>query len=105
MSDETGPGIGHNSEQENAQGENTRTINVGGGIAAERLRSIVDRIERLEEEKKALSSDIKDIYAEAKSAGFDNKVLRELIKIRKLEPAEVEERETLLDVYRRALGM
>ena len=76
-----------------------------GGIAADRLRSIVERIERLEEERKALSSDIKDIYAEAKSAGFDVKVLRQLIRIRKQEAAEVEEQETLLDVYRRALGM
>ena len=76
-----------------------------GGIAADRLRSIVDRIERLEEERKALGSDIKDIFAEAKSAGFDVKVLRQLIRIRKQEAAEVEEQETLLDVYRRALGM
>ncbi len=76
-----------------------------GGLAADRLRSIVERIERLEEERKALASDIKDIYAEAKSAGFDVKVLRQLIRIRKQEPAEVEELETLLDVYRRALGM
>lgn len=76
-----------------------------GNIAADRLRSLIERIERLEEEKKALSSDIKDIFAEAKSAGFDIKVIRQLIRIRKLEPAEVEEQETLLDVYRRALGM
>jgi uncharacterized protein (UPF0335 family) len=76
-----------------------------GGVAADRLRSLVDRIERLEEERKALSGDIKDIYGEAKSAGFDVKVLRQLIRIRKQEPAEVEEAETLLDVYRRALGM
>jgi uncharacterized protein (UPF0335 family) len=76
-----------------------------GGVAADRLRSIVERIERLEEERKALASDIKDIYAEAKSAGFDVKVLRQLIKIRKQEAAEVEEQETMLDVYRRALGM
>ncbi|HTB48307.1 MAG TPA: DUF2312 domain-containing protein [Acetobacteraceae bacterium] len=76
-----------------------------GGIAADRLRSLVERIERLEEERKALGSDIKDIYAEAKSAGFDVKVLRQLIRIRKQEAADVEEQETLLDVYRRALGM
>ncbi len=76
-----------------------------GGVAADRLRSIVERIERLEEERKALGNDIKDIYAEAKSAGFDVKVLRQLIRVRKQEPAEVEELETLLDVYRRALGM
>lgn len=76
-----------------------------GGIAADRLRSIVERIERLEEERKALGNDIKDIYAEAKSAGFDIKVLRQIISLRKKEPAEVEEQETLLDLYRRALGM
>ena len=76
-----------------------------GNIAADRLRSLVERIERLEEERKALSGDIKDIFAEAKSAGFDVKVLRQLIRIRRQEPAEVEEAETLLDVYRRALGM
>lgn len=76
-----------------------------GGIAADRLRSIIERVERLEEEKKALSSDIKDIMAEAKSAGFDVKVIRQVIRIRKQEPAEVEEQETLLDLYRRAMGM
>ena len=76
-----------------------------GGIAADRLRSLVERIERLEEERKALGSDIRDIYAEAKSAGFDVKVLRQLIRIRRQEAADVEEQETLLDVYRRALGM
>lgn len=76
-----------------------------GGVAADRLRSIVDRIERLEEERKALGGDIRDIYAEAKSAGFDVKVLRQLISIRKKQASEVEEQETLLDVYRRALGM
>src|SRR3954464_12215303 len=77
----------------------------GGGIAADRLRSLIERIERLEEERKALGSDIKDIYAEAKSAGFDVKVVRQLVSIRRKEPAEVEEQESLLDLYRRALGM
>ena len=76
-----------------------------GGIAADRLRSLVERIERLAEERKALSSDIKDIYAEAKSAGFDVKALRALIMLRRKEPAEVEEQDTLLALYRRALGM
>ena len=75
------------------------------GIAADRLRSLIERIERLEEERKALGGDIKDIYQEAKSAGFDVKVIRQLITIRKKEPADVEEQETLLDLYRRALGM
>jgi uncharacterized protein (UPF0335 family) len=76
-----------------------------GGIAGDRLRSIIERIERLEEEKKALSSDIKDVYSEAKSAGFDVKIIRQLVSLRKQEPADVEEAETLLDLYRRALGM
>jgi uncharacterized protein (UPF0335 family) len=76
-----------------------------GGIAGDRLRSIVERIERLEEERKGLGENIKDIFAEAKSAGFDVKVVRQIISIRKKEPAEVEEQETLLDLYRRALGM
>jgi uncharacterized protein (UPF0335 family) len=97
------------------EGESTRNMPPGntppgdaaqwGNIAADRLRSLIERIERLEEERKALSSDIKDIFGEAKSAGFDVKVMRQLIRIRKQEPAEVEEQETLLDVYRRALGM
>lgn len=76
-----------------------------GGIAATRLRSLVERIERLHEERKSLSNDISDIYSEAKGAGFDVKVIRALIRVRAQEPAEVEEQETLLDVYRRALGM
>jgi uncharacterized protein (UPF0335 family) len=75
-----------------------------GGIAADRLRSIVERIERLEEEKKALSADIKDVYAEAKSTGFDVKVLRAVIRLRRQNPEEVEENEYLLVLYRRALG-
>lgn len=74
-------------------------------IAADRLRSIVERIERLSEEIKAIQSDQKDIFKEAGSAGFDVKVLRQLIRLRKLEPADVEEQETLLDIYRRAIGM
>ena len=76
-----------------------------GGIAVDRLRSLIERVERLEEERKALGNDIKDIFGEAKSAGFDVKVLRTIIRLRKQEPAEIEEQETLLDVYRRALGM
>lgn len=76
-----------------------------GNISAERLRSLIERIERLEEEKKAIASDIKDIYLEAKSAGFDVKVIRQLIRLRKQEPAEVEEQEALMDTYRRAIGM
>lgn len=76
-----------------------------GGIAADRLRSIVERYERLEQEKKALSSDQKDLMQEAASGGFDVKVLRQLIRLRKLDPNVAEEQESLLDLYRHALGM
>ena len=76
-----------------------------GGIAADRLRSFIERIERLEEEKQAISSDIKDVFSESKSAGFDVSVIRVILAQRRKEPAEVEEQESLLDVYRRALGM
>lgn len=76
-----------------------------GGIAADRLRSIVQRVERLEDERKALAADIKDVLAEAKSAGFDVKVVRQVLALRRKEPAEVEEQQTLLDLYCRALGM
>ena len=74
------------------------------GIAKERLQSLVGRIERLEEEKRGLASDIKDIYTEAKSAGFDVKALRALIVERRKDAAEVENHQALLDLYRDALG-
>lgn len=76
-----------------------------GGVAGDRLRSIVERIERLVEERKALAKDISDIFAEAKGAGFDVKALRQIIRMRAWEPADLEEHETLVDLYRRALGM
>ena len=89
-------GIGHNS----GEVDDTKKA-----AAVDRLRNIVERIERLEEEKKTLSSDIKDIFQEAKSAGFDSKVLRQLIAIRRRDAADVEEEAATLDVYMRALGM
>jgi uncharacterized protein (UPF0335 family) len=95
---------GPNTDLEEFVPAKPKTTEVGS-IAADRLRSIVERIERLEEERKALASDIKDIYAEAKSAGFDAAVVRQIISLRRKEPAEVEEQETLLDLYKRALGM
>src|ERR1700734_1010887 len=98
-------GMSMQTDLEDITGRNPANEEKARNIAGERLRSIVERIERLEEERKALASDIKDIYSEAKSAGFDVKVLRQLIRIRKQEPAEIEEQETLLDVYRRAIGM
>jgi uncharacterized protein (UPF0335 family) len=76
-----------------------------GGVAGERLKSFVERIERLEEEKRALAADIKEVYSEAKSAGFDIKTMREIIKIRRMDEDDLDEREALLDTYKRALGM
>ncbi|MFZ2004277.1 MAG: DUF2312 domain-containing protein [Stellaceae bacterium] len=76
-----------------------------GGIAGDRLKSFVERIERLEEEKKALASDIKEVYAEAKGTGFDVKIMRQVIRLRRMDKDDLDEQETLLDVYRRALGM
>lgn len=92
------PGKGHNSGDPDLETE-------VGGIATERLRSIIERIERLDEEIKALQSDRKDIMSEAKSAGFDAKAIAAIIKIRKQDPAEVEEHEMIVDTYRRALGL
>ena len=74
-----------------------------GGIAEDRLRSLIERIERLEEEKKAIAGDIRDIFAEAKSAGFDVKVMREILKLRKMDAADRDEKELLLETYRKAL--
>jgi uncharacterized protein (UPF0335 family) len=76
-----------------------------GGIAAAQLRAFVERIERLEEEKKALADDIRDVYAEAKGNGFDTKTLRTVVRLRKQDKAEREEQEALLDLYLHALGM
>ena len=76
-----------------------------GGIAGDRLKSFIERIERLEEEKRALSEDIKEVFAEAKGTGFDTKIMRQILKIRKMDKDELDEQEALLDVYKRALGM
>ena len=76
-----------------------------GGVAGEQLKSFIERIERLEEEKRTLSGDIKEVYAEAKGTGFEPKVMRQIIKIRKMDKEELDEEESLLDLYKRALGM
>lgn len=76
-----------------------------GNIDSARLNSLIERIERLEEEKKGISSDIRDIYAEAKSAGFDVKIMREIIKLRKMNAADRDEQEILLELYSKALNM
>jgi uncharacterized protein (UPF0335 family) len=76
-----------------------------GGIAGAQLKSFIERIERLEDEKRALGEDIKEVYAEARGSGFDPKIMRQLIKIRKMDTDQHDEQETLLDLYKRALGM
>ncbi|MGA3305008.1 MAG: DUF2312 domain-containing protein [Stellaceae bacterium] len=76
-----------------------------GGIAGDRLRSFIERIERLEEEKRALGEDIKEVYAEAKSAGFDPPTLRQIVRIRKMDQDDRDEKQALLDTYMNALGM
>ena len=76
-----------------------------GGIAADRLRSFVERIERLEEEKQALSADIREVYSEAKGTGFDVRVLRQLIRLRKMDSSDRSEMEEILILYKRALDM
>jgi uncharacterized protein (UPF0335 family) len=76
-----------------------------GGIAADQLASYVERIERLEEEKANLMADIKEVYGEAKALGYDVKILRQIIRLRKMEDHERTEQEEILEVYKRALGM
>jgi uncharacterized protein (UPF0335 family) len=76
-----------------------------GGVAAERLKSFVERVERLEEERGALSADIREVYAEAKGTGFDTKVMRQIVRLRKMDSAARQEQEALLDVYRKAVGL
>lgn len=77
----------------------------GGAIAASQLKSFIERIERLEEEKQTIADDIKDVYAEAKANGYDTKIMRQVVRIRKQDKSEREEMEALLDLYMEALGM
>jgi len=76
-----------------------------GGVAADRLKSFIERIERLEEEKKALSEDIREVYSEAKGSGFDIKVIRQIIRLRKMDATDRREQDEVLAVYLRALDM
>ena len=87
-------GVGHNSGGSDV-----------GGIAADRLKSFVERIERLEEEKRGLQEDIKEVYAEAKGTGFDTKIIRQIIRLRKMDKADRQEQEAILELYKEALGM
>ena len=76
-----------------------------GSIAADELRLLIERIERLEEEKKAMADDIRDVYAEAKARGYDAKAMRTVIRLRKMETHARQEAEAILDTYKAALGM
>jgi uncharacterized protein (UPF0335 family) len=76
-----------------------------GNVAADELRLLIERIERLEEEKKAIADDVKDVYSEAKSRGYDAKTMRAIVRLRKMEKHVREEAEALLDTYKAALGL
>jgi uncharacterized protein (UPF0335 family) len=86
------------------QEEETEIKDVGG-VAGQRLKSLIERIERLEEEKKGLADDVKDVYAEAKGVGFDVGTIRRIVRLRKMEPDKIREQDELLDLYRSAIGM
>jgi len=88
------PGPGHNSKKATA-----------GGISADRLKSFVERIEKLEEEKAAIAGDIKDVYSEAKGVGYDTKTIRKVVALRKMDSADRAEAQALLDTYCHALGI
>jgi uncharacterized protein (UPF0335 family) len=76
-----------------------------GGVAGDQLRSYIERVERLEEEKAALAADIREIYSEAKGNGFDVKIMRQIIRLRKLDRDDRQEQEELLQLYQHAIGM
>lgn len=84
--------------------DNMETKEVGG-VAGQRLKSFIERLERLEEEKAGLADDIKDVYAEAKGVGFDTKTMRKIISLRKLDTDKRREAEELLELYKTAIGM
>ena len=75
------------------------------GFAKEHLKSFIERVERLEEERSALTADIREVYSEAKGQGFDTKIMRQVVRLRKLETADRQEQEAMLDLYLGALGM
>jgi uncharacterized protein (UPF0335 family) len=76
-----------------------------GGVAGDRLKQLIERIERLDEEKTGIADDIRDVYAEAKSAGFETKIMRQIIKLRKMDHQKRMEQEELLDLYKSAIGL
>ena len=81
------------------------TANDTGGVSGQRLKAFIERIERLEEEKAGLGEDIKDIYAESKAVGFDTKIMRKVIRLRKMETEKRHEEEQLIELYKAAIGL
>lgn len=78
---------------------------VTSGVTADQLRSFIERLERLASEKAAIAEDMKEVFAEAKSEGFDTKIMRQILRIRGMNEADLQEQEELIEVYKRALGM
>lgn len=91
---EKAPGIGHNSESKDV-----------GGVSGARLKAFIERIERLEEEKKALSEDLKEVYGEAKGTGFCVKTMRKIVKIRRMDIEKRREEDMMIDTYKAAMGI
>jgi len=83
----------------------TKRGEVGGNSTDDRLRLLIERIERLAEEKQGIADDIKDVYSEAKAVGYDAKIMREIVKLRKMNPDDRKERQALLDTYAMSLGL
>lgn len=98
------PGLGHNNSPEECSDEEDKAKEIGG-VAGKRLRAFLERVERLEEEKKGLADDIKEIFAEAKGTGFDVKIMRKILRLRKMEPQKVREEDELTQLYKAAIGM
>jgi len=86
-------------------GIDAQPVTSSTSFAKDQLKSIIERIERLEEEKKSIADDIRDVYAESKGNGFDVKALRAIVKMRRQDPNERQEAETILETYMQALGM
>nr|WP_246543267.1 DUF2312 domain-containing protein [Novosphingobium profundi] len=87
-------------EQRATIGHNSRN-----GNADDRLRQLIERIERLEEEKKGISDDIRDVYSEAKAVGYDARLMRQIVRLRKMKPDDRREQDMVLETYRSALGL
>ena len=83
----------------------TKAANNVGGVSGDRLKQLIERIERLEEEKAGLAEDVRDVYAEAKSAGFETKIMRAIVKLRKMDREKRQEHEELLELYKSAIGL